>query len=69
MSTVNIRYIVDDVTRAIDFYTNLPGFSVKMHPAPGFAALKKNTSKQRIDKYIKAALNLLPKEWRAKHKD
>jgi catechol 2,3-dioxygenase-like lactoylglutathione lyase family enzyme len=34
-----IRYIVDDVGRAIGFYRDLLGFEVEMHPAPGFAAL------------------------------
>lgn len=34
-----IRYIVDDVGRAIEFYRDLLGFAVEMHPAPGFAAL------------------------------
>jgi catechol 2,3-dioxygenase-like lactoylglutathione lyase family enzyme len=34
-----IRYIVDDVERAIGFYRDLLGFEVEMHPAPGFAAL------------------------------
>ena len=38
MSTVSVRYIVDDVDAAIDFYAAL-GFEVDMHPAPGFAAL------------------------------
>lgn len=42
MKTINIRYIVDNVDEAIDFYTELLGFSVQMHPAPGFAALEKN---------------------------
>jgi catechol 2,3-dioxygenase-like lactoylglutathione lyase family enzyme len=36
---VGIRYIVDDVERAIGFYRDLLGFEVEMHPAPGFAAL------------------------------
>jgi catechol 2,3-dioxygenase-like lactoylglutathione lyase family enzyme len=39
MSTVSIRYIVDDVEAAIAFYTQLLGFSVVLHPAPGFASL------------------------------
>jgi catechol 2,3-dioxygenase-like lactoylglutathione lyase family enzyme len=36
---VNVRYIVNDVDRAIDFYTQHLNFEVAMHPAPGFAAL------------------------------
>jgi len=39
MSTVRVRYIVDDVDAAIGFYTRHLGFKVDMHPAPGFAAL------------------------------
>ena len=39
--TVAVRYIVDDVDRAIDFYTNRLGFEVEMHPAPGFARLRR----------------------------
>lgn len=38
---VAIRYIVDDVERAIGFYRDLLGFQVEMHPAPGFAALSR----------------------------
>jgi catechol 2,3-dioxygenase-like lactoylglutathione lyase family enzyme len=37
MTTVGVRYIVDDVDAAIAFYTQLLGFSVVFHPAPGFA--------------------------------
>jgi len=36
-----IRYIVDDVERAIAFYRDLLGFKVETHPAPGFAALSR----------------------------
>lgn len=38
---VGIRYIVDDVERAMGFYRDLLGFEVEMHPAPGFAALSR----------------------------
>ncbi|RWA72299.1 VOC family protein [Mesorhizobium sp.] len=41
MTTVNVRYIVDDVDAAIAFYTQALGFSVAMHPAPSFAMLAK----------------------------
>ena len=37
--TVSVRYIVADVDAAIAFYTGRLGFTVEMHPAPGFAAL------------------------------
>ncbi|HMB91871.1 MAG TPA: VOC family protein [Rhodothermales bacterium] len=40
MSSVRVRYIVNDVDVAIDFYEKLLGFEVLMHPAPGFAALQ-----------------------------
>ncbi|NZA26258.1 VOC family protein [Luteimonas sp. SJ-92] len=43
MSNVSIRYIVDDVDAAITFYTENLGFEVEMHPAPGFAALKRES--------------------------
>jgi len=36
---VSVRYIVTDVDAAIHFYTELLGFAVQLHPAPGFAAL------------------------------
>lgn len=39
MSTVTVRYIVDDVDAAIGFYAPLLGFDVEQHPAPGFASL------------------------------
>jgi len=39
--TVSVRYIVSDVDEAISFYTEALGFSVEMHPAPGFAAVSR----------------------------
>ena len=39
MSAVSVRYIVDDVDAAIRFYTERLGFTVELHPAPGFAML------------------------------
>ncbi len=35
------RYIVNDVSAAIDFYTKHLGFKVEMHPAPGFAEISR----------------------------
>jgi catechol 2,3-dioxygenase-like lactoylglutathione lyase family enzyme len=39
MATVSVRYIVDDVDAAIDFYCRQLGFHEDMHPAPSFAML------------------------------
>lgn len=39
MGKVSVRYIVNDVDAAIPFYTEMLGFQVEMHPAPGFASL------------------------------
>jgi catechol 2,3-dioxygenase-like lactoylglutathione lyase family enzyme len=41
MATASVRYIVDDLDTAIDFYEGL-GFEVVMRPGPGFAMLAGN---------------------------
>jgi catechol 2,3-dioxygenase-like lactoylglutathione lyase family enzyme len=41
MSKVSVRYIVKDVDAAIPFYTDVLGFKVDIHPAPGFARLSR----------------------------
>jgi catechol 2,3-dioxygenase-like lactoylglutathione lyase family enzyme len=41
MATVGVRYIVDDVDAAIDFYCERLGFHEDMHPAPTFAMLSR----------------------------
>jgi catechol 2,3-dioxygenase-like lactoylglutathione lyase family enzyme len=43
MATVNVRYIVDDVDAAIEFYTTQLGFEVRMHPAPQVAILARES--------------------------
>ncbi len=39
MAKVSVRYIVNDVDAAIDFYCRQLGFQEDMHPAPTFAML------------------------------
>jgi catechol 2,3-dioxygenase-like lactoylglutathione lyase family enzyme len=39
IATVSVRYIVDDVDAAIEFYCGQLGFDEVMHPAPSFAML------------------------------
>jgi catechol 2,3-dioxygenase-like lactoylglutathione lyase family enzyme len=41
MSTVSVRYIVNDVDEAIAFYCEQLGFTEVMHPAPAFAMLSR----------------------------
>ena len=41
MATVQVRYIVNDVDEAIQFYTEQLGFTLQMHPAPAFAMLSR----------------------------
>jgi catechol 2,3-dioxygenase-like lactoylglutathione lyase family enzyme len=41
MSTVSVRYIVDDVDAAIAFYCGHLGFHEEMHPDPAFAMLSR----------------------------
>ena len=42
MTTVQVRYIVNDVDEAIQFYTEQLGFTLQMHPAPAFAMLSRD---------------------------
>lgn len=37
----SVRYIVDDIDNAVQFYRDLLGFSVEMHNAGKFASLKR----------------------------
>jgi catechol 2,3-dioxygenase-like lactoylglutathione lyase family enzyme len=41
MAAVSVRYIVDDVDAAIQFYSRELGFELVMHPAPSFAMLSR----------------------------
>jgi catechol 2,3-dioxygenase-like lactoylglutathione lyase family enzyme len=42
VSTVGVRYFVDDVDQAIEFYSQRLGFREEMHPAPTFAMLSRD---------------------------
>ena len=41
MASVSVRYIVEDVDAAIEFYVDALGFTLEMHPAPAFAMLSR----------------------------
>ena len=50
MGTVSVRYIVADVDAAIVFYTEMLGFAVDLHPAPGFAQLSKGDLRMLLNR-------------------
>jgi predicted enzyme related to lactoylglutathione lyase len=50
MGKVNVRYIVSDVDAAIPFYTEMLGFKLEMHPAPGFASLARGDLQLLLNK-------------------
>jgi len=41
MTTVSVRYIIDEVDTAVAFYVERLGFNVEMRPGPGFAMLSR----------------------------
>jgi len=41
VATVSVRYIVNNVDEALDFYCRYLGFEENMHPAPTFAMLSR----------------------------
>lgn len=41
MASVSVRYFVNDVDEAIEFYSQQLGFHEDMHPAPSFAMLSR----------------------------
>jgi catechol 2,3-dioxygenase-like lactoylglutathione lyase family enzyme len=47
---VSVRYIVDDVDAAVQFYTGLLDFTVDMHPGPGFAMLSRGDLRLLLNK-------------------
>ncbi|KUI41978.1 glyoxalase [Mycobacterium sp. IS-1590] len=42
MTDASVRYIVDDVESAVQFYTDKLRFDVVMRPGPGFAMLRRD---------------------------
>ena len=42
MSTVSIRYIIDDVPAAMHFYTTILGFTVEHDASPAFASVARD---------------------------
>jgi catechol 2,3-dioxygenase-like lactoylglutathione lyase family enzyme len=42
MAEVSIRYMIDDVPKAVTFYTTLLGFTVEQDASPAFAALSRD---------------------------
>lgn len=49
MSAIRVRYIVDDVNRAVDFYSRHFDFDVLMKPGPGFALVARDNLRLLIN--------------------
>lgn len=47
---VSVRYIVENVEAAIEFYTQHLGFAVELHPGPGFASLSRGNLRLLLSK-------------------
>ena len=50
MTEGRVRYIVNDVDAAISFYTDMLGFKLGMHAAPGFATLSRGDSQLLLNR-------------------
>jgi catechol 2,3-dioxygenase-like lactoylglutathione lyase family enzyme len=59
-STVNVRYIVDDVEAALDFYTTHLGFEPIMSAAPAFADVKRGNLRLLLSGPASSAGRTLP---------
>ncbi|AYY12305.1 VOC family protein [Actinobacteria bacterium YIM 96077] len=49
MASVSVRYFVDDVDAAIEFYTTHFGFTVAFHPSAGFAIVTRDALRLLIN--------------------
>jgi catechol 2,3-dioxygenase-like lactoylglutathione lyase family enzyme len=58
--TVNVRYLVDDVEAAIDFYTRLFGFEVLTSAVPAFADVRRGALRLLLSGPLSSAGRDLP---------
>ena len=47
---ISVRYIVNNLDEAVDFYNAKLGFEIDLRPAPGFAALSKGNLRLLLNK-------------------
>ena len=48
MNSVSVRYFVNDVDRAIEFYTKMLDFKLEAHPVPEYAMVSKGDFKLHL---------------------
>jgi len=58
--TVSVRYMVDDVASAVDFYTSHLGFSVAMSNLPAFADVRRGQLRLLISGPLSSAGRPMP---------
>ena len=57
---VNVRYMVDDVERAVDFYTTHFGFTVRSNHAPAFADVERDNLRLLLSGPTSSAARPMP---------
>jgi predicted enzyme related to lactoylglutathione lyase len=60
MTTVNVRYMVDDVSASVDFYSTNFGFVVDSNAAPAFAAVTLGDLRLLLSGETSSAGRLMP---------
>ncbi|HEU5107762.1 MAG TPA: VOC family protein [Micromonosporaceae bacterium] len=58
--TVHVRYLVDDVPSAVDFYTDHLGFSVDFSRLPAIAAVRRGNLQLLLSGPVSSAARALP---------
>jgi predicted enzyme related to lactoylglutathione lyase len=60
IDTVNVRYMVDDVAAAVNFYTTHFGFTLLTNRAPAFADVKRGNLRLLLSGRTSSAGRLMP---------
>ena len=61
----SVRYLVDDVQAAVDFYTTHLGFTVRSHPAPAFADVVRGPLRLLLSGAASSGARATPEDSRA----
>ncbi len=62
-TVASVRYLVDDVEQALDFYTGFLGFTVRSHPAPAFADVVRGPLRLLLSGRASSGARATPEEY------